>query len=382
MSVVFRESAERALLSSLDVGLLSVRDRACLRLLYRAGVATADQLATLIFPSRRTALRRLRRLWQLGLLERAPLAPERGGIPVVYRLSRRGSKRLGYVDTRTGGVSRVRHTLDIVDAVCALVRSAPGSVQLWLTEPMTDGVLPADVRPDSVVVVQLGGGSAVLCLEIDEATEHSPTIRARLGAYERALAGRDGWHLVWVVPTEERLGWLRRVARWDQRPGLERLLVGPRPRRAPRGWAEGANAARRLERRGGVAGSGHRRPASRVGARRPSARPDGSACSARRRRRDRRGAGMSRDRLTPAERTLRARMGAYVVHARYDPRQTTAPARAAFMKRFLDEVDPDRVLPEPERLRRAASARKAYFTRLAFLASRRRRQRKSRGQGR
>lgn len=82
---------------------------------------------------------------------------------------------------------------------------------------------------------------------------------------------------------------------------------------------------------------------------------------------------MSRDRLTPAERTLRARMGAYVMHARYDPRQTTAPARAAFMKRFVDEVDPDRVLPEPERLRRAASARKAYFTRLAFLASRRRR---------
>jgi len=247
MSVVFRESAERALLLSLDVGLLSVRDRACLRLLYRAGVATADQLATLIVPSRRTALRRLRRLWQLGLLERAPLAPERGGIPVVYRLSRRGSKRLGYIDTRTGGVSRVRHTLDIVDAVCALVRSAPGSVQLWLTEPMTDGVLPADVRPDSVVVVQLAGGSAVLCLEIDEATEHSPTIRARLGVYERALAGRDAWHLVWVVPTEERLGWLRRVARWDQRPGLERRswglvldelrTAGLRARTQPVGWS-------------------------------------------------------------------------------------------------------------------------------------------------
>ena len=91
---------------------------------------------------------------------------------------------------------------------------------------------------------------------------------------------------------------------------------------------------------------------------------------------------MRRDQLTPAERSLRGRMGAYVVHARYDPRQTTAPARSAFLKRFLDEVDPDRVLPEPERLRRAAAARKAYFTRLAFLASRRRRQRKSRGQGR
>lgn len=221
MTVLFRESAERPLLSSLDVGLLSVRDRACLRLLYRAGVATADQLATLVFPSRRTALRRLRRLWQLGLLERAPLAPERGGIPVAYRISRRGSKRLGYHDTRTGGVGRVRHSLDIVDAVCALVRSAPDAIQVWLTEPMVDRELPPDVRPDSVVALQLTRGSAVLCLEIDEATEHAPTIRARLGAYERALAGRTGWHVVWVVPTEERLGWLRRIGRWDDRPGLE-----------------------------------------------------------------------------------------------------------------------------------------------------------------
>lgn len=220
MSIVFRESADRAPMASLDVGLLSVRDRACLRLLYRAGVATADQLTSLIFPSRRTALRRLRRLWQLGLLERAPIAPDHGGIPVVYRLSRRGSTRLGYIDTRTGGVSRVRHTLDIVDTVCSLVRSAPGCVQVWLTEPMTGGVLPPEVRPDSIIVLQLAAESAVLCLEIDEATEHAPTIRARLAAYETALTGRDGWRLLWVVPTQERLSWLRRVARWDQRPGL------------------------------------------------------------------------------------------------------------------------------------------------------------------
>ncbi len=84
---------------------------------------------------------------------------------------------------------------------------------------------------------------------------------------------------------------------------------------------------------------------------------------------------MTRDRLSPAERSLRGRMGAYALHARYDPRQTTAAARDAFLRRFLDEVDPDRVLPEPERLRRAAAARKAYFTRLAYLSSRRRRRR-------
>lgn len=220
MSVVFRESASRTLMSTVDIGLLPIRDRACLRVLYRAGVATAAQLCILIYASRRTALRRLRRLWQLGLLERAPLAPERGGIPVAYRITRRGSKRLGYVDTRTGGVGRVRHSLDIVDTVCALVRSTPGAVQLWLTEPMADGVLADGVRPDSVVVVSLDGGSAVLRLEIDEATEHAPTIRTRLAVYERALAGRNGWHLLWVVPTEERLAWLRRVARWDDHAGL------------------------------------------------------------------------------------------------------------------------------------------------------------------
>lgn len=91
---------------------------------------------------------------------------------------------------------------------------------------------------------------------------------------------------------------------------------------------------------------------------------------------------MTRDRLSPAERSLRGRMGAYALHARYDPRQTTAAARDAFLRRFLDEVDPGRVLPESERLRRAAAARKAYFTRLAYLASRRRRLRRARRRGR
>lgn len=76
--------------------------------------------------------------------------------------------------------------------------------------------------------------------------------------------------------------------------------------------------------------------------------------------------------LTPAERSLRGRIGAYLMHARNDPRETTRAARAAFAQRFLDQVDPHRRLTEPERLRRAESARRAYFTRLAYLAARRR----------
>lgn len=89
------------------------------------------------------------------------------------------------------------------------------------------------------------------------------------------------------------------------------------------------------------------------------------------RRRDRSGP------LTPAERSLRSRIGAYLMHARNDPRETTQAARAAFAQRFVNEVDPHRRLPEPERLRRADAARRAYFSRLAYLAARRRSRRKT-----
>ncbi len=75
--------------------------------------------------------------------------------------------------------------------------------------------------------------------------------------------------------------------------------------------------------------------------------------------------------LSPGERRLRARLAAHSVHSR--GRTNTAPARAAFNDRFEREVDPDGVLPEPERKRRAEHARKAYFTRLALASSKARR---------
>ena len=87
---------------------------------------------------------------------------------------------------------------------------------------------------------------------------------------------------------------------------------------------------------------------------------------------------MRRQPLSPAERVLRARVAAYMLHARHDPRETTQAARRAFDQRFVDQVDPDRRLPERERHRRAESARRAYFARLAYLSARRRRARGSR----
>jgi len=56
-----------------------------------------------------------------------------------------------------------------------------------------------------------------------------------------------------------------------------------------------------------------------------------------------------------------------------DRTAATSPARAAFNRRFEDEVDPDRRLNPAERARRADSARKAYFMRLALKSARSRR---------
>ena len=73
--------------------------------------------------------------------------------------------------------------------------------------------------------------------------------------------------------------------------------------------------------------------------------------------------------LSPAERSLRARLAAHTMHAQNDACQTTAAARAAFLARFEAEVDPDGRLSPEERRRRAEHARSAYFTRLALASA-------------
>lgn len=70
--------------------------------------------------------------------------------------------------------------------------------------------------------------------------------------------------------------------------------------------------------------------------------------------------------MTPGERTLRARIGAFALHAQRDSHELTRAARASFLARFEREVDPDSVLPAKERQRRAMAARSAYFSRLAL----------------
>lgn len=74
-------------------------------------------------------------------------------------------------------------------------------------------------------------------------------------------------------------------------------------------------------------------------------------------------------RLTPELARSRARLGALALHARHDPRVTTAPGRAAFLARFDREAaaaDPEGKLDPVERARRVVYLRRLYFARLAY----------------
>ena len=201
-----------------DPAHLRLRDRAVLRILNRAGAATAAQLTVLAYHNRRLAQAHLRRMWADGLLERASLPPvgPRGGAPFAYRLSSACLQRLGYRRSPWRGPGYLGHTLDGVEAVCALVEAsdqrASPAIQLWLPESIASDVLPDGIVPDALVVLATGAGSGVVCIEIDEATQHVAPIRGKLRAYRRALEERAGWHVLFVVPSSARRAWLRRVA--------------------------------------------------------------------------------------------------------------------------------------------------------------------------
>jgi hypothetical protein len=73
--------------------------------------------------------------------------------------------------------------------------------------------------------------------------------------------------------------------------------------------------------------------------------------------------------LTPEQRSLRARIAANTRWSREDGKANAARGQAGLLAKFVDQVDPDRVLPEDERLRRAEAARRTHMQRLAFLSS-------------
>ncbi len=222
MSPAFRSSDAPAHPRRVDIAALPGRDRAVLRLLYRMEAATARQLTCLAYRRERKAQHRLQQLYRLRLTERVPVATDhRGTPPYAYRLTYHVRQRLGYRTDRPQLSSRLRHLLDSHDVVCALAQPIPdapdGPMQAWLTAPMAGRILGSAVEPDGAVILQLQTRSAVVCIELDEGTEHHPVIIDKLERYVAQLRDRNGWHLLFVVPGRDRLVRVRRLAR---RPGL------------------------------------------------------------------------------------------------------------------------------------------------------------------
>lgn len=83
--------------------------------------------------------------------------------------------------------------------------------------------------------------------------------------------------------------------------------------------------------------------------------------------------------LTPAERKLRAQIATHTAWANCEDRTArTAPARQAFIDKFEREVDPEGKLPIEERARRAESARKAWYAKMAYRSAQSRKRNKAR----
>jgi hypothetical protein len=71
----------------------------------------------------------------------------------------------------------------------------------------------------------------------------------------------------------------------------------------------------------------------------------------------------------PKAKSLPHQIAANTRWSKEDPTRQGEIMRAGLERRFLDEVDPERQLPEAERLRRAECARKVFFQRLALKSA-------------
>ena len=74
--------------------------------------------------------------------------------------------------------------------------------------------------------------------------------------------------------------------------------------------------------------------------------------------------------------SLPQRIAANSRWSKEDPTAQGILMRAGLEAKFLREVDPDNLLPEAERHRRAESARKAYYQRLALTSAKARKARR------
>lgn len=74
------------------------------------------------------------------------------------------------------------------------------------------------------------------------------------------------------------------------------------------------------------------------------------------------------DNLTPGQRQTRSRRASDTSSwaNTEDRTQRTAPGRAGMLRKFEDQVDPERTLTPEERAKRGEAAREAFYTRFSM----------------
>jgi hypothetical protein len=79
----------------------------------------------------------------------------------------------------------------------------------------------------------------------------------------------------------------------------------------------------------------------------------------------------------PKSKSLPHQIAANTRWSKEDPTAQALKMRAGLEAKWLREVDPNNELPEPERVRRAESAKTAYYQRLALISAKARKARKA-----
>ncbi len=196
-----------------------------LGLLHWARVLRTSQLERLLFPSRRRAQKRLRALFDAGLV-RAHVPSRALHEENVYTLSRLGADRLLEAEwvtepkpTRLPRPQKLAHTLAVRDVFVAFVNAAwTGRFELvsfhFEEDLGREGMFAgAGVIPDAIAEVERDRHRALVIIEVDLATETSSSLRDKWQKWRRWMAtAPPATRMLVTTPTESRAHLVKRLA--------------------------------------------------------------------------------------------------------------------------------------------------------------------------
>lgn len=193
---------------------------------------TADLTLLLNFPTRNSANKWLRRVYDAGLVRAhvEDLAADN-----AYTLTREGWKYLiTHLDAPVefGTFSPVEPTphrllrARLWSLVAVALGQAGGALRAWPEEALRP--LGSPVVPDLLLEVGQGRGTQTIAVESDTGSESPAQLRVKLSRYadlRGQLLGRRLHRVVWVVPDEARVRTLERAIRDAPSGGLHRALA-------------------------------------------------------------------------------------------------------------------------------------------------------------